>query len=621
MLQKIRDKAQGIFAWVILILICVPFALWGIQNYLDVGKETPVATVGDKEFFQRDVNRAYAQFSQQYAGRGIPEAVLKQQALKKLISDEVLLQYVQHQGLSVTDDTVRNYIKSLQYFQVDGKFNKKQYQALLAAQNLTSAEFTARIKNALIMGQFQQGIINSSFTTPYDIESFFKIQNQQRSVEYVTIAVPELKEKPSEQEIQSYYQNHLDQYKAPEQVAIEYIELSLDELAKQIQPTEAQLQAFYQEHKDLYTNPERRKISHILFKFSKDSEQDKAVLEKALKARRRLQTEDFASVAKELSEDKLTADKGGDLGLFNAGDLEENLEKAVVQLKEGEISEPVKSAFGYHILKVTELTPGRTKTFAEAKNEIIADFKKTEAENNFYELSEILTEVSYENPGNLTSAADAVGIAVKKTGLFARDQGAGISAEPAIVEAAFSEDVLKGNNSEPIELGADRLVVLRMLEHQPATSQPLEKVKQAVSDALLAEKAQQQAQEKARQIKKRLAEGETLTEIAADNALQVQTFTALTRNNTQQVPFPISQAIFKAAKPVGDKPTIDIIALPSGEPVVFNLSHVEPGKITEQDKQKLELAKSNIARALGQADFTALLKELESETDVSINKP
>ena len=194
MLTKIREKSQGALAWVILTLICVPFALWGINNYLDGGGEASVASVGDKDFYQRDVNKAYEQYSQNLQGMNIDEATLKAQALQKLIKDEVLLQYVHAEGLVVSDNEARDFIKSLPYFQVDGKFSEKQYKALLGSQRISSTEFVSRIKNALTMEQFQHSVMDSSFATQFDIESYFKIQNQQRDVDYVVVPVTPLNE-------------------------------------------------------------------------------------------------------------------------------------------------------------------------------------------------------------------------------------------------------------------------------------------------------------------------------------------------------------------------------------------------------------------------------------------
>ncbi|MGZ8952502.1 MAG: SurA N-terminal domain-containing protein [Methylobacter sp.] len=619
MLTKIREKAQGAFAWGILIIICVPFALWGIQNYLDTGEEAPVASVGDKDFFQRDVNKAYEQYSQNLQGMTIDEQTLKAQALEKLIKDEVLLQYVHANGLVTTDDAAREFIQSLPYFQVDGKFDDKRYKTMLNLQKMSSGEFVNRIKNALIMEQFQRSIIDSSFATKYDVESFFKIQNQQRDVDYVTVAVQKLAEQPAEEEIAAYYQQHQDLYQTPEQVSVEYIELSLEDIAKTIAVTDDKLKAFYEEQKDQYTTPERRKISHILFAIN-DKVDEKTALEKALKAQKELANKDFAAVAAEVSDDKLTAKTGGDLGLFNAGVMEKSFEDAASALKLGEVSNPVKSAFGYHLIKVTELVPGEIKPFESVKNEVTKAYQKAQAENAFYEAGETLTEMSYENPDNLKTVADALGVTIKKSALFTKDKGDSIAADEKIRNAAFTEEVLQGNNSTPIELGTDRLVVLRMLEHKPAAARELSDVKKEIVAVLLSDKAKQQAIETAKKIKTRLQAGESIQTVAAENKLQVKTVAGLTRSK-EDVPLPLSQAIFKAAKPVGGKPTVFIAELPAGEQVVVSLSKVKEGVMTEDDKKQMELATKNIAKAFGQTEFNALINSLQAEADISVKAP
>ncbi len=619
MLTKIREKAQGAFAWGILIVICVPFALWGIQNYLDTGEEAPVASVGGKDFFQRDVNRAYEQYSQNLQGMAIDEQSLKAQALQKLIKDEVLLQYVHAKGLVTTDDTAREFIKSLAYFQVDGKFDEKRYKTMLNLQKMSSNEFVSRIKNALIMEQFQRSIIDSSFATKYDVESFFKIQNQQRDVDYITVAIQKLAEQPSEEEITAYYQHHQDLYQTPEQVSVEYIELSLEDIAKTIAVTDDKLKAFYEEQKDQYTTPERRKISHILFAIN-DKTDEKTALEKALKAKQELANKDFAAVAAEVSDDKLTAKTGGDLGLFNVGVMEKSFEDAASALKLGEVSSPVKSAFGYHLIKVTELAPGEVKPFDSAKNEVTKAYQKAQAENAFYEAGETLTEMSYEHPDNLKTVADALGITIKNSAMFTRDKGESIASDEKIRNAAFTEEVLQGNNSTPIELGTDRLVVLRMQEHKAAAARELKDVKQDIIAVLLADKAKQQTVEKARQIKAKLQAGESIQTISAENKLQVKTVAGLMRNK-EDVPLPLAQAIFKAAKPVGGKPTVFITELPAGEQVVVSLSKVTEGAMTENDKKQMELATKNIAKAFGQTEFNALINSLEADADISVKQP
>ncbi|MSP26940.1 MAG: peptidylprolyl isomerase [Methylococcales bacterium] len=616
MLTKIRDKAHGIFAQVMLIGMCVAFGLWGINNYTDSSKEAGVASVGDKTFYQQDVNKAYEQYSQQFQGMSIDEQSLKGQALEKLISDEVLLQYVRKQGLVATDNDTREFIKTLPYFQVNGKFNDGQYKALLNSQKMTANEFGNRIKNALTMEQFQGGIVNSSFATDYDVDNFFKIQNQQRDVDTITVAIPVLTEQPSEADIASYYQQHQAQYQIPEQLSVEYVELSLTELAKKVTVTDEKLKTFYDEQKDSYTTPERRKISHILF-IVNDKIDDKTALEKALKAKQDLATKDFATVAKAVSDDKLTAKTGGDLGLFTAGSLEKPLEDAATTLKLNDVSNPVKSKFGYHLITVTELVAGDVKPFDSLKEEVTKAYQKAQAETGFYESGETLTAMSFEHPDSLQAVADTLGLTVQKSTLFTKDKGEGIAAEDKIRGVAFSEEVLQGNNSTPIELGSDRLVVLRQLEHKEATARDLNAVKTDIIAALLADKAKLLAVTQAKQIATRLQAGESMQAIATEQKLNIKKVTGLSRNKPQ-LPAPLADAVFKAAKPVGDKASVVVVPLPTGEQVIISVTKVTTGIMSDDDKKKLELAKKNIAHAFGQAEFNTVVNSLQSSADITL---
>ncbi len=617
MLTKIREKSHGLLAVFMLIGIAVPFMLWGINDYTGASKESAVASVGNKDFYQRDVNKAYEQYRQQFQGMGIDEQILKEQALSQLIKDEVLLQYASKQGLVAADDVTRDFIKTLPYFQVNGKFNEGQYKALLNSQRMSSAEFVNRTKDMLVMEQFQNSIVKSDFATDYDIESFFKIQNQQRDVNYVTVTIPTLTEQPSEQEISNYYQQHKAQYQIPEQMSVEYVELSLTELAKKVPVTNEKLKVFYEEQKDNYTAPERRKISHILFLVN-DRVDDKTALEKAQKAKQDLANKDFATLAKEVSEDKVTAKTGGDLGLFNAGTMEKPFEDAVMTLKAGDVSNPIKSKFGYHLIKVTELVAGSVKPFDSVKDEVSKAYQKSQAENTFYESGETLTNMSFEHPDSLQAVADALGLTIQKSALFIKDKGEGIASDDKIRGAAFSEEVLQGNNSTPIELGTDRLVVLRQLEHKEAAAKDLSAVKAQISALLLLDKAKLQADAKAKQIVAQLKAGETMQKVAADQKLEIKKVTGLTRNKTD-LPPQLADAVFKAAKPVGDKPSVSVVPMPTGEQVILSVTKVTEGSMSEDDKKKMELAKKNIANAFAQNEFNTVLNSLESTADISIN--
>lgn len=616
MLLKIREKSQGVFAWIILIVICVPFTLWGIQNYIGGVSEDAVVIVGDTEFFQQQVNKAYQQYKQNFADTAVDEATLRQQALLKLIKDEVLLQHVNAEGLVIADEEAKTFIQSLPYFQTDGKFDKKQYKALLNSQQLSSTQFVQRIKQARVMEQYQRNIIASSFATQHDLKQFFKIQNQQRDIDYLTIAVIPSTKTPSDESVNQYYQQHQNLYQTTEQVSIEYISLSLDELAQKIAVNDEQLHAFYQEQKQFYSTKERRKISHILFAFDKEGN-DAQALANAQAAQKQLATQSFETLAAEISDDPISAKQGGDLGLFEIGGLEKTLEDAVSQLKLGEVTAPVKSSFGYHLLTVTELVPAVTQTFETVKTEITQAFQRKEAETSFYEMTEKLAEVSYENPDNLTIAADAIGVNIEKSGLFSKDKGEGIAKEKLIRVAAFSKEVLAGNNSEAIELGTDKVIVLRMLEHQSASIRPLAEVKAQILIALSKEQAQQQAKNKAEDIKKQLLANKTIQEIATEKSLNVNTITGLSRDNAD-LPSQVSQAIFKAAKPIDAKSTVFTVALETGEYYIVQVNKVIEGIVSESDKKQLKLAKYNIAKVLGESIFNAVLNSLQANADVVV---
>ncbi|NOQ12883.1 MAG: peptidylprolyl isomerase [Methyloprofundus sp.] len=616
MLTEIREKTQGTFAWVILILICVPFALWGLQNYTDGGQENAVIIVGDKEFVQRDVSQAYAQFKQQYAEMQLPEEMLQKQAVEKLIRDELLLQHVTAENLSITDEAVRKFIASLQYFQNNGQFDKKQYETLLGQQGMSSAQFVNRIRKALLMEQYQKAVTETSFVSEQDIVRFFKIQNQSRKIEYATIKVTPVIAEPSAEDINAYYQQNATTFQTAEQVSVEYVELSISELMEDVAPTEEQIENYYQDNIELYSAKERRKISHILFAKTKDTTEEQA-LAKAQAAQLRLAQEAFAVLAEELSDDTLTAKNGGDLGLFVVGGMDPEFEKVAAKLALDEVSKPVKSAFGYHLITVTELVPTETKALAEVKEELIQAVKRTEAETVFYELGESLTELSFENSDNLLIVSEDLGLKIKQTELFTRDSGSTVASEAAIRNIAFSEAVLQGNNSEPVELGEDRLVVLRLLEHQPSETKALTEVQGVIVAALQNQQAKDKAQQEAEKVKQALQAGATITEAVKELELTVGAVASL-RRDSKEVSWPVNQAVFKAAKPVSGKSTVIVVDSPQGDQTVVNLLSVTDGRQTNDDKEKAKLAQANIARALGESDYAAVIDGIRVSTKVVI---
>jgi peptidyl-prolyl cis-trans isomerase D len=619
MLTKIREKSQGAFAGIILTVICVPFILWGINNYLNDGQESPIASVGKKDFYQRDLNKAYEKFQQSLGNFAMDEANLKSQALSKLIKDEVMLQYVNQKGLVVTDQAIRDFVTTLPYFQTDGKFDDEKYKQLLRAQRMSSNQFVGQIKNALVMEQFQQTMLNSSFATPYDVEHFFKIQNQQRDVDYLTIPIHPNLQTPSDEAINQFYQAHQSDYQNPEKISVDYLELTLDELAKTVEVNEEKLSAFYEEQKDQYSLPERRKISHILFAIN-DKQTEKVALEKVQQAKNRLNSENFSTLAQELSDDHLTAKNGGDLGLFSPNVMDKTFETAALSLKQGEVSAPIKSSFGYHLIKVSELTPSQIKPYNQIKAELTAAYQKSQAENLFTQKGEELTEICYQNTDTLQVAANQLQLTLKTTTLFTKTEGEGIANNEKIRAVAFSDDVLQGNNSTPIEISNDHLIVLRLHEHKNAESKPLETVKKDIIKTIQTQQAQQNAIDTANAIKTKLLAGDSLSTIANDYKLPIQNVTGLTRMK-KDFNAVLNAAIFKAAKPIADKPSIFIVALPTHEQIVVSLNKVEDGVLSEEDKAAANVMTKRMAKVIGESEFNSLINTLQEKADVEVHSP
>jgi peptidyl-prolyl cis-trans isomerase D len=620
MLQAIRDRAQGIFAWVMLILIGVPFALWGIQNYMDSAKEQPAAVVGDHEIFDREVSRAYEQTLANLVGVvDFDEKQLRHEALERLIQEEVIAQSAEDKSLAVSDADVRGFIQSLPYFQTDGKFDKEKYKVMLSSQDMNPNQFAAQVRRALIMEQYQKGILASAFVTQDQVDTLLRLKNQEREIEYVTVPLKPSKRTFSEADIEAYYREHLADFKNPEKVSVDYIAINLEDLAKNVEIADEELRRLYDEQKASFGTEERRKVSHILIPVEAASEEaDKAALAKITDIRNRLvKGEDFVKVAKETSGDPVSAQQGGDLGFIDKNALEENFAKAALALRPGELSEPVKTSFGYHLIKVTEVIPAKIKSFDEVKDELRKTAQHNAAETKFYDLGQTLTEQSYEHPDSLEPAAKRLNLNIEHTGLFTREAGEGVTAEDKVREAAFSEEVLNGRNSDPVELGNEKALVLRVKEHQPASDKPLAEVKEAIVAKLRDEEARRETRKQAEDLLEQVREGRPLAEAAKAGGLTVAKPPAL-RRGADKLPPALVSAVFKAPRPADAKPAPASVELDSGEAVVFNLLAVKDGAPASTEAKEADSVRDFLVKTAGQREFTSFVARLREMADVQI---
>ena len=430
MLQAIRDKVTGWIAYGIIFLISVPFALWGVNSYLGGGEVAPAATVNGEEITVRELEQAYALYRQRLArlfGGTIPQAfgseeALRQQVREQLIEEYALRQYIDERRYRIADADLNQMIRGRQEFQRDGQFDSSLYQAQVRSLGMTPVGFEENLRSSAAVQQFQQGLQATAFTLPSTKQKFDSLRNQTRKLRMLTYRVDAEQIEIGEQEIEAYYESQAERYMTPEQVKIDYIELSLDSVKQGIEVPEADVFARYEANRAAYTAPEVRTASHILIK-SGDEDQEQQGLEKITEIRNRIVAgESFADLAREYSEDPGSASDGGNLGEIETGVMVPSFENALFSMQVDELSEPVKTRFGWHLIKLHEIKGGETRAFESMRSELEDELKTELAENQIYDLVEGVANLAYEQPDSLAPAAEQLGLQLRSSDWFSRLQ-------------------------------------------------------------------------------------------------------------------------------------------------------------------------------------------------------
>lgn len=623
MLQSIRERAQGWIAWIIVGLIIITFALFGIQEYAQGEKKTAVAVVNGEDITATDFLKLYhrqkARLQQQFGDmydQIVKDDQLRDQVLNALIESSVVEQWAKSHNMAITDAELSMVIQSAKVFQKDGKFDQATYENILTRNGLTVGGFEQEQRDFLLENQSRQ-LTSISQMAP---ESLFKqlvdLQYQQRKMNYLRIDQKPLMKMAeiTQDQMHSYYDKHKQQYVIPQQISIDYVLLSEDELSKKIKVTDDALQAYYQDNKDQFTEPEQRQASHILIRIDGKTNAEQA-LKKVQEIRKQIVAgADFAEMAKKYSQDPGSAKLGGDLGLFQQGMMVPAFDKAVFSMKVNEISEPVKTNFGYHLIKLTKIEPKRTKSFAEVKADVETMYRKKQAEKEYFELQDKLNSISYEQPDTLEPAADAVGMDVKTSEPFSKAGGVdGLTQNPKVIKAAFSDEVMKGNNSSSIELSPTSSVVIRVHKVIPAKQQAFDDVKDEVEQSLRKEAGVKASADLAKGILDKIKSGASLKSMARDGVDYHQT-DWLDRQNRLVLP-QLTAALFKAPKPKDGKASFSTYQLPSGDSVVIEVTGVQKGK-EPGDKEELSQLKESVAGVLGDAEVKARIQALVSTAKI-----
>ncbi|MCF6217799.1 MAG: SurA N-terminal domain-containing protein [Gammaproteobacteria bacterium] len=629
MLDFIRSRAQTWVAWVIVGLIIVPFALWGIGDYATGGAEDNVATINDVNISQREFQRAYYQQEQrlkQMLGENYDASLFEDQmrrsVLEGMISQELMVQTARDEGLQVGAAQLAAVIQSVSSFQEGGAFNRATYESTLKMQGQSAAYFESRVARDLLSQQLYAALHDSAIVTDYDVDMLLKLERQQREVSYVQIPAARFLADAviSNDDIESQYSASIDRYKMPEKVDVEYLELSIESLQSSVDISERALEEAYQNQKEALATPEQRRASHILIEipFEASAEEKRLAEEKANDLLARLNGGDsFEALAREFSDDLGSSELGGDLGFFRRGDMVPEFDTKVFSMNVGEVSELVATEFGYHIIRLDEVEKGETPAFAEVKDVLLAELKQSEAERLYYDMADQLTNMVFEYPDNLEIAADELGLKISKAEGITRNGAQGILANPLIVRALFSDEVLKERlNSEPIDIGNDHLIVVRVSDYTPAQAKPLNAVRDEIIEWLTRQYAESKAQTLGEELLAKVESNAGFSALAEAFAVEWVEL-GLIERGTASVNRLISKRAFELPRVSAGEISAGTVSL-GGDYAVVVVKSIKPYEADQISAADRAAMRQQLMSIRGNADYEAFSQGLREASSVVI---
>jgi peptidyl-prolyl cis-trans isomerase D len=618
MLQSLRDNSKGVISGILIGFLVIIFAVSGSEALFNFDPATKgVVSVNGEDITEIDIARASANYKRQMAaqyGDSLPADFLsdeniRQPVIENLIQQKVLTQAAKDAGMTIGDDSLNQQILSTPQFQgSNGTFDPNVYQQLLRTAGFTPANYKKALAEDALVNQLSAGVVDSSFVTPAELETIIALSFQTRDFSYAIIPAAKISEnvEASEAEIDAYYQANTQSFTHPEQVAVDYIDLNVADLMAGIDISEEQARQQFAQNVAAFEARTEREAAHILIE---DSDEAKiAEVSEKLAA-----GEDFAELAKTYSDDLGTRDQGGDLGFTSGDAFPEAFESALAALEVGAVSAPVKTDAGTHFIKLVSERGSEPPTFEEERNRIVDQLKRAEAENQFVNLLERLRDLSY-NAENLAEVAEELGLQNKNTGLFGRNGGEGIAAEPQFVTAAFSDEVLQENNSsDVIELAPNRVAVLKKTEHQQSYIKPLDEVKEQITKIVRDNKVQNLLAARAQEIEAAVASGKTLEAAVADAGYEIKAVEGVERNDVS-VDRDVLRQAFSLAKPQDDAPITSSTRTSSGDYAVISLSAVNLGgkELPEEQKTAIAAQLKNITGQGEYASYRDLLRESAS---------
>lgn len=476
---------------IVLAVIVLPFAFWGVDSYRRAGKVEAPATVNGAKITQQDFDNALRQQQarlRQMLGGNFDAAMfeapeMKRAVLDNLVAQRLLVEQAKAAGLFVSDDQLAQVIQSIEAFHENGAFDKKRYEEALASQNMSPPMFEERLRDELMGQQMRDAYAQNGFASNAVADNVIRLNEQQRLVSISNISFQSFigKTKVEEADLKKYYDQNQKEFQTSEQARVEFVKLSADALSAKVQVPAEEVRQYYDAHQSDYGTPEQRQAAHILIAVAQaapQAEQDaaKAKAEQLLQQLKQNPAK-FAELAKQNSQDPGSAANGGDLGFFSRGMMVKPFDDAVFSMKTGEISGLVKSDFGYHIIKLLAIKSSGGKPFEAVRQEIQDKLRQQKAADMFAELAEKFSNTVYEQSDTLTPAAELAGAKVEQSGWLVKGMQTAEPWTPKMLEAVFSDDAVKNKRNTPaIEVAPNTLIAARVVEHKPASVQPLSDV-------------------------------------------------------------------------------------------------------------------------------------------------
>ena len=623
MLERIREGSQGPWAMGILALVILSFVFAGVGSYINSSASGAAANVNGEEIGLDELERAYqnersrmeSQFGEAFAALASDTAYLqnfRQGILDRLISEKLLDQAAQELGLRVSDEQIKSAIVGMQEFQVDGKFDNDRYLALLRQAGFQTNNFRDYMRVDMVRRQLSQSLMQTEFVLTSEAKTAHMMQQQTRDIRYVNVPAVKFVEQVnvSDDDISVYYQSHISQFDTEQKVSLSYVELTLDDLLPAIEVNEDELTEYYQQNVADYRTDEERQAAHILFE---SAEQDEAVAAKAEEILAKIQAgEDFAELAKTFSSDTFSAENGGDLGWFGKGIMDPEFENAAFSLvSKGDVSGVVKSEFGYHIIKLSDVKSEQVTAFEGVKEDIAAKVKTFKAEERFYEISQRISEVAFEVPDNLDEVADIAGKPISTTALFSRGNAPEVVSSPNVLASAFSSELIEDAvNSEVLELGSNHLIVVRVTEQEPERTKAIAEVKDQIQQTLSAQASQQAARDWALEVKTALANSEDVNAKLVALELNWEEKKGVTRNDAA-LSQTIVDALFKLS--AADTSVVDLV---TGDISLVQLTQVNAA--LEPNDQQVTSLQNRLASSKSQLLYSAVIESLKAQADIEI---